>query len=81
MTQDEAAYRLAIRIGMLPADVEDALLDAAQANQQLPSEAEIAEDAQVTPADAERGRQWWMYADFVPLRYKRLLTAQERAGR
>jgi len=81
MTREEAAYRLAIRIGMLPADVEDALLDAAQAGQALPSEAEIAEDAQVTPADVERGRQYWMYADFVPLRYKRLLTAQERAGR
>jgi hypothetical protein len=78
MTREEAAYRLAIRIGMLPADVEDALLDAAQAGQALPSEAEIAEDAQVTPADVERGRQYWMYADFVPLKYKRLLTAVER---
>lgn len=78
MTQEEAAYRLAIRIGILPADVEDALLDAHQAGQRLPDDVEVAEDSEVSAGDQERARQWWIYADFVPLRYKRLLTAVER---
>jgi len=78
MTQDEAAYRLAIRLGLMPQDVEDALADARAAGQALPTEQEANEDSQITEADQERGRQWWVYADFVPLRYKRLLTAKER---
>lgn len=78
LAQEEAAYRLAVRLGMLPADVEDALRDARQAGQALPTEQEVAEDSLITEADVERARQYWMYADFVPLRYKRLLTAVEK---
>lgn len=78
MKQEEAAYRAAVRIGLLPQDIEDALRDARQAEQRLPDDAEIAQDCVVDGGDQERSRQWWMYADFVPLRYKRLLTAVER---
>jgi len=67
--------------GCSPADIEDALNDAAEAGQALPTEAEIAEDAEITDLDKERSRLWWITAEFVPDGYNRLLYAEvERAA-
>jgi len=67
--------------GCSPADVEDALNDAAEAGQALPTETEIAEDAEITDLDKERSRLWWITAEFVPDGYNRLLYAEvERAA-
>jgi hypothetical protein len=73
--QEQTAYRIALEAGMMPADIEAALHDAAAADQQLPTEAEIAEDARITEADIERDKLWWFYNSAVPPEYKRLLTA------
>jgi hypothetical protein len=66
--------------GCAPADIEDALRDAAEAGQALPTDAEIAEDAEITDEDKERSRQWWILADFIPDGYNRLLYAEEDYG-
>ena len=76
--QGQRAYQIALAAGMMPADIEDALRDAAQAEQRLPTEAELAEDALVTEADVARSRQWWLLNPHVPAEFRRLLMAEER---
>jgi len=78
MTRDETTYRLLVRLGMMPQDAEEVIRWAAAHGQQLPSDEEIAQDAQVTAADVEQAKQWWLFNDDVPLKYKRLLSARER---
>ena len=73
---DQQAYQLAVKIGLMPADVEDALRDARMAEQRLPLDSEIEADAEITESDKERDRTWWMYN--APNEFKRLLTAVER---
>lgn len=77
---ERRAYRAALMAGMSPADIEDALRDAREAGQALPTEAEIAEDAVITDEDKERSRQWWIMSDFIPEGYNRLLYAEEDHG-
>lgn len=80
MTDDEErrAMRIMLQAGMMPSDVEDSLRDARQAGDEPPSEADIVAGAEVTDADVERGRAWWLFIEAVPRRFKRLLTARER---
>ena len=75
--QSQRAYQIALATGMMPVDVEDALQDAAQAEQRLPTEAEMAEDATVTEADIDRSRQRWLLNPHVPAEFRRLLMAEE----
>ena len=76
--QDKRAYQVALAAGIMPADAEDALQDAAQVEQRLPTEAEMAEDAIVTEADIARSHQWWLLNPHVPAEFRRLLMAEER---
>ena len=76
--QSQRAYQIALATGMMPGDIEDALRDAAQAEQRLPTATEIIEDAEVTEADIDRGRQWWLLNPHVPAEFRRLLMAEER---
>ena len=76
--QSQRAYQLALAVGMMPVDIEDALRDAARVEQTLPTEAEMAEDAMVTEADIDRSRQWWLLNPHVPAEFRRLLMAEER---
>ena len=80
MTDDEErrAMRVMLEAGMMPSDVEDALRDARAAGDELPTGTETAAAAEVTGADVERGRAWWLFIEAVPRRFKRLLTARER---
>ena len=81
LANERRAYQVAIVAGVSPADALDALRDAREAGQALPTEVEIAEDAEITDEDKERSRQWWIMADFVPDGYDRLLYAElEAAG-
>ena len=73
---EQQAYQIAVGIGMMPADVEDALRDAQQAGQELPLDSEIEADAETSEGDKERDRTWWMFN--VPAEFARLLTATEK---
>lgn len=80
MTDDaeRQAMRIMLQAGMMPSDVEDALRDARQAGHEPPTGADIVAGAEVTGADVERGRAWWLFIEAVPRRFKRLLTAREK---
>lgn len=65
-----------VEIGVMPTIAERIIADAAAAGQQLPTEAEMDDDAVVTQADIEQAAMFWMYTPDVPLEYKRLLHAQ-----
>jgi len=75
--QERRAYEIAVAAGIMPADVEDALRDARQAEQRLPSALDMEADGEVTGGDIERARAWWMFN--APSEYVRLLSAVERA--
>jgi hypothetical protein len=79
--QEQRAYAAMLRAGMMPLDAEDAIRDAADAYQALPTEAEMAADATVSDADVVRVRQWFITNPAVPLRLRRLLGAVRRATR
>ena len=74
--QEQRAYDAAVLAGMMPADVEDALREAREAEQRPPTDAEMEDDSEVTEADLERDRQWWLWNPDVPEKFKRLLAAQ-----
>lgn len=78
--QERKAYTAMIAAGMMPQDAEDALRDAAARNQELPTDADIAEDAEVTESDLERLRLWFLWNPLVPTAFKRILTATVRHG-
>jgi hypothetical protein len=73
MLSDREFYDWLVRIGMMPAIAERIIADSQTA--ELPTEAEIAEDATVTTADIELAAAWWLYTPTVPRRFKRLLHA------
>jgi len=76
--KERRAMRTMLEAGMMPSDVEDALRDARQAGDALPTGEETETGAVVTDADVERGRTWWLFLEAVPRRFKRLLTAREK---
>ena len=68
MAESEAARQervigALVRAGMAPADAVRVVETAAAADQRLPTDQEIAEDAQEvgTPGDIENSRQWWWF--------------------
>lgn len=69
--QERKAYQLAVKLGMLPTDAEDAINAAGKAGQALPTAKDAKKDAEVTDADIERARQWWLLN--APNEFKRLL--------
>lgn len=75
--QEDAAYQILIRAGLMPDDAQKVLDAARAAEQALPTEFDIAEDAQITEADQRESRTWYWFNPAVPQEYKRLLTASE----
>ena len=66
MAESEAARQervigALVRAGMAPADAARVVETAAAADQRLPTDQEIADDAREvgTPGDIENSRQWW----------------------
>lgn len=72
---DQEFYNRLVRIGVMPSVAERIVADAAKADQALPTDADLDEDAKVTDADIELATQWWLYTPTVPRKYKRLLHA------
>jgi hypothetical protein len=76
--QEEQAYQLLIKAGLMPSDAQDTIDAAREAQQALPTEFDTAEDAVITDADQRESRTWWWFNPLVPREFKRLLTAGER---
>lgn len=76
--QEEQAYQVLIRAGMMPSDAQAVIDDARAAEQALPTEFDTAEDAIITEADQRESKTWWWFNPAVPREFKRILTAQER---
>ena len=70
---DQELYNKLIRIGVMPSIAEQIIADSQ--TDELPTEAEMDEDAKVTDGDIELAAQWWLYTPTVPRKYKRLLHA------
>ena len=74
MLSDKQLYDRLVRAGVMPAIAERIIADSQ--TDELPTEAEVAEDATVTEADIELAAAWWLYTPTVPRKFKRLLHAQ-----
>lgn len=75
---DQQLYDRLVRQGVMPAIAERIIANAAAANQELPTQAEVDEDSKITPADLELAAQWWLYTPAVVRKYKRLLHAKAK---
>lgn len=73
---DQKITELAVAAGMMPADVEEALAEAASAGQKLPTDADIERQARIDEAHVERTRAWWWFITQVPPEFKRILEAR-----
>ena len=73
----EARLATLIRLGVMPVAAEEAVQWAEARGQTLPTDAELAADAGPEyAADIERARAWWLYASFVSMQWKRVLSAR-----
>lgn len=72
---DQQLYDRLVRNGVMPAIAERIIADSAAAGQELPTQAEVEEDAVVTDADLELAAAWWLYTPAVQRKFKRLLHA------
>ena len=61
--RQERVIRSLVQAGMMPSDAERAVQTAAEAEQRLPSDTEIADDAAAvgTEGAVENSRQWWWF--------------------
>lgn len=66
-----------IRLGVMPSIAEEAIAWAERRGQTVPTPEELAAEPEPDYADdIAQARQWWLFADFVPFAFKRLLAAQ-----
>lgn len=72
---DKALYDKLVTIGVMPSVAERIIADANAANDELPTEQDVQEDAKVTEADLALAAQYWLYSPAVPKRFKRVLHA------
>ena len=77
MLTDDEIIEVLVSAGCMPSMVDEALLDAERAKQELPTPEEIEEDSTVNAEDFERLRQFWWYTNDVPRKFKRLLSASD----
>lgn len=81
--RQERVIRALVQAGMMPSDAERAVQTAAEAEQRLPSDTEIADDAAAvgTEGAVENSRQWWWWT-LAKLTawstYTRILDAQPK---
>lgn len=70
---DQEFYDRMVRMGMMPTIVERVIANSQ--TDELPTQAELDEDAKITDGDIELAAQWWLYTPTVPRKFKRLLHA------
>ena len=74
MLSDAQFYDRLVRSGVMPAIAERIIANSQ--TDELPTQAEMDEDATVTAADIELAAAWWLYTPTVPRKFKRLLHAK-----